>query len=49
LCSGAGTPPTGCGSIYQNAALYLNSLGTAAGTNLLFLCDGATSTWVDIR
>jgi hypothetical protein len=48
ILNGAGTP-TGCGTTYGNGSIYSNTTGAHSTTNLLYVCDSATSTWVDIE
>jgi hypothetical protein len=48
ILNGAGAP-TGCGSTYGNGSLYSNTTGAHSTNNLLYVCDAATSTWIDIE
>lgn len=41
--------PTGCGTTYGNGSLYINLTGSHAATDLLYVCDAATTTWIDIQ
>ncbi len=44
-----GGPPSGCGSTYGNGSLYINTGGSTGAANLLYICNSATSAWVDIK
>jgi len=44
-----GAPPSGCGSTYPNGSLYINTAGATGSTNLLYICNSATTAWVDIK
>ena len=48
ILNGAGVP-TGCGTTYGNGSIYSNTSGSHSSNNLLFVCDAATNTWVDIE
>ncbi len=48
ILNGAGVP-TGCGTTYGNGSIYSNATGAHSTNNLLYVCDAATSTWVDIE
>jgi hypothetical protein len=48
ILNGAGVP-SGCGTTYGNGSIYSNTSGAHSTNNLLYVCDAATSTWVDIE
>ncbi len=48
ILNGSGVP-AGCGTTYGNGSIYSNTSGAHSTNNLLYVCDGATSTWVDIE
>jgi hypothetical protein len=48
ILNGAGVP-TGCGTTYGNGSLYMNNSGGHSTSNLIYVCDAATTTWVDIE
>ena len=48
MLNGAGVP-TGCGTTYGNGSIYSNTSGAHSTNNLLYVCDAATTTWVDIE
>ena len=48
ILNGVGAP-TGCGTTYGNGSIYSNTTGAHSTTNLLYVCDAATTTWVDIE
>ena len=49
IMAAAGAPPSGCGSGYANGSLYIRVDGSVAGSDLLFVCDGSTGSWVDVK
>jgi len=49
LLAGSGGPPSGCGSNYPNGSMYINTTGSTGATDLLYICNSATSAWVDIK
>jgi hypothetical protein len=48
ILNGSGVP-TGCGTTYGNGSLYSNVSGAHSTTNLLYVCDATTTTWVAIE
>ena len=48
ILNGVGAP-TGCGTTYGNGSIYSNTTGAHSTNNLLYVCDAATTTWVDIE
>ena len=49
VIAASGVPPSGCGSTYPNGSLYINTAGSTAAADLLYLCNAQTSAWVDVK